>query len=186
MEDGLIIDLYFERNERAIIETERKYGRYCFMIANNILSNEYDSEECVNDTWNKTWNAIPPQKPNNFKLYLAKISRNLAFDKLRTERRDKRGGNTLTLALDEISEIISDGESMEAELESKEFMKIVNSFLRTLSLRDCNVFISRYFYLYSVEKIAEKYDLSVANVSKILSRTRSKLKEFLKKEGYSV
>lgn len=186
MDDRQIIELYFERDEQAIAETQNKYGKYCLTVANNILSNEQDSEECVNDTYNKTWNVIPPQKPNNLKLFLAKIVRNLALDKLKSETRKKRGGNNFELALDEISEIISDGESVEAELESKEFMKSVNSFLHTLPLRDCNVFISRYFYLDSIEKIAKKYGLSVANVSKILSRTRTKLKEFLSKEGYSV
>ena len=186
MEDILIIDLYFERNEQAIAETQNKYGRYCYCIANNILANEQDSEECVNDTYVKTWNAIPPQKPNNLKLFLARITRNLAFDKVKNETRKKRGGNNLELALDEVSEIISDGESVEAELESKEFMKRVNSFLYMLPSRDCNVFVSRYFYLESMESIAKKYGLSVANVSKILSRTRVKLKDFLNNEGYSV
>ena len=186
MDDRQIIELYFHRDEQAIVETQNKYGKYCLTVANNILSNEQDSEECVNDTYNKTWKVIPPQNPNNLKLFLAKIVRNLALDKLKSETRKKRGGNNFELALDEISEIISDGQSMEAELESKEFMKSVNSFLYTLPLRDCNVFISRYFYLESVEKIAQKYGLGVANVSKILSRTRIKLKEFLSKEGYSV
>ena len=186
MEDGLIINLYFERNERAIIESEKKYGKYCFTIANNILSNECDSEECVNDTWSKTWSAIPPQKPNNFKLFLAKISRNLAFDKLRMERRERRGGRNLTLALDEISEIISDGENIEEELEAKELTALINEFLRGLSERDCNVFIRRYFFIESIDTISEKYGLSYANISKILSRTRKKLKGFLQKEGYFI
>ena len=186
MEDHLIIDLYFERNERAIIESERKYGRYCFSIANNILSNEYDSEECVNDTWNKAWNAIPPQKPNNFKLFLAKISRNLAISRLRAQGREKRGSGSLPIVLDEISEIISDGDSVEKELQDKEFMASVNKFLRGLSERDCNIFIRRYFFLESHEVIAEKHGLRVANVGKILSRIRAKLRVFLKKEGYIV
>ena len=184
MEDTLIIDLYFERNERAIVETERKYGRYCFAVANNILSNEQDSEECVNDTYNKTWNAIPPKRPNSLKLFLARITRNLAFDKIKSETREKRGGNNLILALDEISEIISNDANVEAELESKELMGAVNTFLHSLPQRDCNVFISRYFYLESIEKISKKYRLSTSNTSKILSRNRARLKEYLKKEGY--
>lgn len=186
MDDKQIVELYFERNERAIAETEQKYGRYCFSVANNILSNEQDSEECVNDTYNKTWNAIPPQNPNNLKLFLARITRNLALDKIKQNTREKRGANNFSLALDEISEIISDGENMESELQSTEFMKTVNSFLYMIPLRDCKVFVSRYFYLESIENIAKKYGLSVANVSKILSRTRVKLREFLKKEGYII
>ena len=186
MDDRQIIELYFERDEQAIVETQNKYGKYCFTVANNILSNEQDSEECVNDAYNKTWKVIPPQNPNCLKLFLAKIVRNLALDKLKSETRKKRGGNNFELALDEVSEIISDGENLESELESKEFMKTVNSFLYTLPSRDCNVFVSRYFYLEAIETIAQKYGLSVANVSKILSRTRVKLKELLIKEGYSV
>ena len=186
MEDLLIIDLYFERSERAIVETERKYGKYCFSVANNILSNEQDSEECVNDTWSKAWSVIPPKRPNSFKLFLAKITRNLAFDKIKGETRIKRGGKELTLALDEISEIVPDSYYIEAELEAKELMETVNKFLRALPERDCNIFVSRYFFIESVDTIAKKYGLSTVNVSKILSRTRIKLKELLKKEGYSV
>lgn len=186
MEDKSILDLYFERDERAIIESEKKYGRYCFVIANNILTNEHDSEECVNDTWNKTWNSIPPQRPNSFKLFLAKITRNLALDRVKFDAREKRGGGNLTLALDEISEIVSDGSNIEAELESKELMKLVNFFLHGLSARDCNVFIRRYFFLDSTDVIAKRYGISQANVSKILSRTRASLKIFLAKEGYFV
>lgn len=186
MDDRQIIELYFERDERAIEETQNKYGRYCFAVANNILSNEQDSEECVNDTYHKAWNAIPPQNPNSLKLFLARIARNLALDKIKSDNREKRGGREVALALDEISEIISDGSDIESELYGKELMKSVNSFLHTLPERECSIFVSRYFYLESIDKIAKKYILSSANVSKILSRTRIRLKEFLKKEGYSV
>ena len=186
MEDTLIIDLYFERNEQAIVETEQKYGKYCFTVANNILSNGQDSEECVNDTYVKAWNSMPPQRPSALKLFLARITRNIAFDKVKKETRQKRGGNNLTLALDEISEVVSDSKSVEDEIEAKELMLSVNSFLHTLTSRDCNVFVCRYFYLDSIDKIAEKYGLSDKNVSKILSRTRIKLREYLINKGYFI
>ena len=186
MEDTLIIDLYFERNEQAIAETEQKYGKYCFTVANNILSNGQDSEECVNDTYVKAWNSMPPQRPSALKLFLARITRNIAFDKVKKETRQKRGGSNLTLALDEISEVVSDSKSVEDEIEAKELMFSVNSFLRTLTTRDCNVFVCRYFYLDSIDKIAEKYGLSDKNVSKILSRTRIKLREYLINKGYFI
>ena len=186
MEDNLIVELYFERDERAIAETNKKYGKYCFSVANNILSNEQDSEECINDTWNRAWNAMPPQRPNNLKLFLAKLVRNLALDKIKHSTREKRGKNNLNIALDEISEIISDASNIEDYIESKEFMISVNLFLKELPMRDCNIFVSRYFYLETVEQISNKYALTPSNVNKILSRTRIKLKEFLKKEGYSV
>ena len=186
MEDAAIIDLFFERNEQAISETEQKYGKYCFTVANNILTNEQDSEECVNDTYAKAWDAIPPQKPNSLKLFLAKITRNLAFDKVKNESRKKRGGNNFALALDEMSEIIPSSERIEDELEAKELMRAVNTFLRNASPRSCNIFVCRYFYLYSIDKIGEKYGLSRQNVAKILSRTRIELKEYLIKEGYFI
>ena len=187
MDDRRIIELFFERNEQAICQTELKYGKYCFAIANNILDNEQDSEECINDTWNKTWNTIPPQKPNSLKLFLARITRNLAFDKVKSANRQKRGSGALVLALDEISEIIPDNNgSIESELEAADIMKAVNSFLRTLPQRDCGVFVSRYFFLESNDVISEKYGISKVNVSKILSRARAKLKDHLKREGYSV
>ena len=186
MEDLQIIGLYLERNEKAITVTEQKYGKYCFCIANNILSNEQDSEECVNDTYSRVWNTIPPQKPNSLKLYLARITRNLALDRVKSKMREKRVGDNLTLALDEISEIVSDGENVEKYLEARELMQSVNAFLHTLSQRDCNVFVSRYFFLEEIEKIAKKYGLSSSNVSKILSRSRARLKEYLQKEGYSI
>ena len=186
MDDRQIIELYFERNERAVEETQNKYGRYCFFVANNILSNEQDSEECINDTWNRTWNAIPPQKPDSLKLFLARITRNLAFDKIKSENRVKRGSGELILALDEIGEIVSDNTDIGAELESKEFMQTVNAFLHTVTERECNIFISRYFYIESIDKISKKYQISKVNVNKILSRIRAKLKLYLEKEGYSV
>ena len=186
MDDRQIIELYFSRDEQALSETEQKYGRYCFCIANNILSNEQDSEECVNDTLNKTWNAIPPQRPSSLKLFLARIARNLAFDKVKSHTSQKRGGGELMLALDEISEIISDDYSIEAELESMSIMQSVNSFLYTVGEREANVFIRRYFFLDSIDSIAKRYRISMANTNKILSRTRARLREYLKKEGYSL
>ena len=186
MDDRQIIELYFERDEKAIVETQNKYGKYCFTVANNILSNEQDSEECVNDTYNKTWNAIPPQNPNRLKLFLARITRNLAFDKIKSENRVKRGSGELVLALDEIGEIVSDNTYIGAELESKEFMQTVNAFLHTVTERECNIFISRYFYIESIDEISKKYRISKVNVNKILSRIRAKLKLYLEKEGYSV
>ena len=112
MDDNKIIELYWARDEQAVSESKLKYDRALIRISYNILSNHEDSEECVSDTYVKTWNAIPPQKPNNLKLFLARITRNLAFDKVKNETRKKRGGNNLDLALDEVSEIISDGESI--------------------------------------------------------------------------
>ena len=104
MKDEDIICLFFRRNEDAIFQTQKKYGSYCFFVANTILRNQENSEECLNDTWLETWNAIPPQKPNTLKLFVAKITRNLALDKYRKQHALKRGRGEITLILDELQE----------------------------------------------------------------------------------
>lgn len=186
MDDQRIIALYFKRDEQAITDTAQKYGRYCFSVAKNILPNEQDCEECVNDTYNKAWNSIPPQSPANFKLFLARITRNLALDRVKYESRQKRGFGESALALEEIGEIVSDGESITDALEKEALSEAINRFLRAIPERDCDIFVSRYFYIESTEKIAKKYALSHSNVLKILSRTRIKLKEYLISEGYVI
>lgn len=186
MDDQGIIVLYFSRDEQAIAETAKKYGKYCFTVAKNILQSEQDCEECVNDTYNRAWKSIPPQKPSNFKLFLAKITRNLALDKIKNSSRQKRGSGESALALEEIGDIVSDREDIEDELERKALAEAINRFLHSLSERDCNVFVSRYFYIESTEKIAKKYALSRSNVLKILSRTRSGLRKYLEAEGYKI
>ena len=186
MDDLQIITLYNQRNEKAIRETADKYGEYCFTVANNILFSREDSEECVNDTWLRAWNVIPPQFPDCLKLFLAKITRNLAFDRFKAMQRKKRGGAWLTQALEEIEEFLPSAERAETPAEEAEFMRTVNRFLRMISERDCNIFINRYFHAEAPKTIAKKYGITEAHVRKILSRTRSKLKIFLISEGYPV
>lgn len=186
MEDCEIIELYNERNENAISRTEEKYGRYCFSVAKNILSDERDCEECVNDTWSRAWSSIPPSKPSCLRLFLAKITRNLAIDRVKSESRQKRGGGEVTLALEELGEVVSGKDSPLDELNYKLLVESLNCFLRSIAERDCNVFVSRYFYLEAVDAIAKKYSISTENVHKILSRTRIKLKEYLRNEGYDI
>ena len=186
MDDLQIIALYNQRNEKAIRETADKYGEYCFTVANNILFNKEDSEECVNDTWLRVWNVIPPQFPNCLRLFLAKITRNLAFDRFKATHRKKRSGESLTLALEEIEEFLPSSDRAETHAEEAEFMRTVNRFLRLVSERDCNIFINRYFHAEALQTIAKKYGTTEAHVRKILSRTRIKLKHFLISEGYFV
>ena len=186
MDDKQIIELYFARNESAIEESSLKYGNYCYSIAYNILASRPDSEECVNDTWLRAWNTIPPQRPNYFKLFLAKITRNLSFDKLREKNSEKRADGDSVTAFEEVEEFLSDTRDLTEELERKEFLKLLNDFLSSLSPRECNIFIRRYFYMASTADIAEMYRLKESNVLVILSRTRKKLREKLEKEGYIV
>lgn len=186
MTDSEIIDFYWERSELAIKESSSKYGKYCFTIAYNILSNCEDSEECVSDTWLKAWNVMPPQRPNCLLAFFAKITRNLSFNKFKARMTGKRGGNKITVALDELEECVSAPENTESEYQRKEISESISRFLHTLSERNCNIFIRRYFYVQSIEEIAEHYHLSEKNVYVNLSRTRKKLRSYLKEEEYIV
>ena len=113
MEDSQIIELYWKKNTDAISKTADKYGAYCYAIAKNILHNHEDSEECVNDTWLHAWNAMPPQKPNVLRLFLAKITRNLSLDRFNVRNAEKRGGGEITLVLDELVECFNGGADTE-------------------------------------------------------------------------
>jgi RNA polymerase sigma-70 factor (ECF subfamily) len=184
VEDHQIIELYWHKNEDAIKETDRKYGAYCFAIANNILHNTEDSEECVNDTWLSAWNAIPPQKPRILQMFLAKITRNLSFNRFISRSAKKRGGGEINLVLDELAECIAGEADVEREYAAKELEQCIRLFVRALPVRDGNVFVRRYFFTEPVWEIAKRYNLSENNVLVILSRTRKKLKMHLIKEGF--
>jgi len=183
MEDQKIIELYTKRNETAIEKTAEKYGKYCFTIANNILHSLEDSEECVNDTWMKAWNSIPPAVPTYLRVFLGKITRNLSLDKYRFNHSEKRGGGEIGLVLEELEEVVAGKDSVEVCYERKELVQAINAYLHTLSERDCNVFIRRYFFAEEVKVIAKRYRLKESNVLMILSRTRKKLQKHLREEA---
>lgn len=186
MEDQEILDLYFARDELAIRETDRKYGGYCYQIANRILASREDSEETVSDTLWQTWNAIPPQRPNFLKLFLAKITRNLAFTRWRKQSAAKRGGGETALVLEELSGCIPGPEAVDDQLNAKELERTIRAFLDTLPQREQDIFLQRYFYVEDVRNIAARYGMKRTNVNLILSRTRTKLKTYLTQEGYSL
>lgn len=186
MEDEEILDLYYSRNETAIIETNSKYGSYCYSIANNILQSHENSEECVNDTWLKAWNSIPPNRPTFFSAFLAKITRHLAINKFKYEMAIKRGGSVTVVAINELEECISGTYDITSSLDFKELENSLNTFLASLPVRDGNIFICRYFFVMEITEIANKYMLKDNTVSAILSRTRKKLKKHLEKEGYAL
>ena len=184
MEDHQIIELYWQKNADAISETAGKYGAYCFAIAENILHNAEDSEECVNDTWLHAWNAIPPQKPHVLRVFLAKITRNLAVNRFHARNAEKRGGGEIALVLDELGECLSGGADTETAYEAKELRQSIRHFVRSLPEREGNVLVRRYFFAEPIADIAKRYGLSENNLMVILSRTRKKLKAHLLKEGY--
>ena len=184
MEDAQIIELYFQRKEEAIKETDSKYGSYCFAIAENILHNTEDSEECVSDTWLAAWNAMPPQRPTVLRMFLAKITRNLSFNRFHVRNAEKRGGGEIHLVLEELAECIANESDTENEYIAKELEQSVRLFVRGLPEREGDVFVRRYFFTEPVAVIAKRYHMTDNHVMVVLSRTRKKLKAHLEKEGY--
>jgi RNA polymerase sigma-70 factor (ECF subfamily) len=183
MKDEKIVGLYWERNEAAISESGKKYGSYCHSIAYNILQSHEDSDECVNDTWSSAWNAMPPKKPSKLQAFLGRITRNIAIDRYRFGRAQKRSAKTEVL-LDEYWECIPNGEM---PLEDEVSLKLaINSFLASLDPRTRIIFMRRYWYAMSVKSIAEGMQLSQGHVNVILHRTRTKFREHLQKEGIFV
>lgn len=184
MTDEKILELFFQRNEVAIAETNRKYGAYCYQIANAILNNPEDAEECLNDTWMKTWYSIPPAQPIHFRLFLAKIVRNISFNKYKAKYAKKRGEGELALVLEELEECIASQSDVESVFLAEELQETINTFVCNLPEKEGNIFIRRYFYLDSVKDISKRYHLTENHVSVLLNRTRNKLKTVLQKEGY--
>lgn len=184
MDDEQIIELYVARDERAIRETDVKYGRYCASLVKQILSDPLDVEEVVSDTWLKAWDAIPPTRPGVLKLFLAKVARNLSFSRWRSQAAQKRGGGEIAVALEELGECAGPDKDAGMELEAKELSAAIGRFLETVSQRDRNIFLRRYFFVDSVADIAQRFGIKESNVHMILSRVRGKLKSYLIKEGH--
>lgn len=182
MEDTQIIALYQQRDETAVTQTAEKYGNYCAAIAGNILENPQDVEEVLSDTWFRAWSTIPPEQPRYLKLYLARIARNLSYDRFRCNCRQKRGGGELELALEELSGCIPARGQPSDALDEQEVREAVNCFLGTLPERERRVFLLRYFRVEDSKTIAQKCGIRHSAVRTMLSRTRKKLKEFLQKE----
>lgn len=183
MDDERIVQLYWDRKADAIKETSNKYGAYCFSIANHILHSNEDAEECVNDTWLSAWNAMPPHKPKMLQMFLAKITRNLAFDCFHTRTAQKRSGGEIDLVLDELAECLASESDVAKEYEYKELGRSIRQFVNRLPVRERNIFLHRYFFTDTVADISALFGLSENNVMVILSRTRKKLKAYLRKEG---
>ena len=184
MEDKNIVEMYLKRDAEAVNATAEKYGAYCFAVANNVLQNDEDSEECVNDTYLRVWNSIPPNEPKKLKLFLARITRNLALDRYKEKGREKRGNGEVNAALDELGECVGGGDDTAKAYEMKELRESVGSFVKALPERDGDIFIRRYFFMESTKDISKKFGMRESNVLLILSRTRKKLRTHLVKEGF--
>lgn len=181
MEDKALLALYLRRDEAAVRASQQQYGALCFALAERILKNAEDAEECVADTWLRAWNAIPPDRPRSFAAYFAKITRNLAFDRWRAQHAQTRGGETAAV-LDELSECIPARDDVETLLAQKLLRESIDRFLHTLPERDCSLFLLRYFYAMPLREIAARYSLRESAVKTSLFRTRKRLKRFLETE----
>ena len=184
MDDNSIIDLYFDRSEKAISETALKYGKYCYSIAFNILSDKEDSEESVNDTWLAAWKTIPPKVPAILSTFLGKLTRNISLNRWKSRRAYKRGGGEVVLALEELGQCISTGETPEETFEKKELLRCLNKFLAALPDTERSVFVCRYWYLDPISDIAGRFGFTETKVTSMLHRTRGKLRKQLEQEGF--
>ena len=183
MEDSQIVDLYWERNEQTIRAAASKYGGYCYSIAYNILRSREDADESVNDIYLGAWNAMPPHRPNCLRTFLGKITRRVSLKKWRDEHRDKRGGDEVSLALEELSECIPSNASVEESVIAGELSARINRFVGTLAPTERQVFLCRYWYLDSIDKISADLCFGKSKVKSMLRRTRARLRADLEKEG---
>lgn len=185
-DDKEIVRLFNKRDEAAISAAGLKYKSYLMKIAENITGSREDAEEIVNDALYKAWQLIPPHSPECLSAFLGKLARNEAISRRRAALTDKRGNGKLPLVLDEISEIVSDGSSVEQEHERKELMREISAFIRKLPPLKRGLFVCRYWYCMSVRELSEEFGISEGNVSATLSRVRAKLKAHLRKRGYDL
>lgn len=182
MDDRSIVELYWSRDGRAIAETQQKYGSYCARISANLLEDARDCEENLSDTWLAAWNAIPPARPEVLPPFLGRIARNLALNRLKARRAEKRGGDSV-LSLEELDGCIPDGKRLEESLEAWELARSISAFLRTEPGEARQMFVLRYFYCEPVEAIAQRLGVGQSKVKSALSRTRRRLRQHLEKEG---
>ena len=186
MEDNDIIQLFLNRDERAIAETSAKYGNYCSSIARNILKNLEDVEECVNDTYLRVWNVIPPNRPTVFKAFIGRITRNISFNLYKKASANKRGNRQIVLILDELDECVSQENDPITEVEKNELLKAINMFLEQLPQEKRIIFIRRYWYSDSVTEIAKRCGISENSVSVSLNRLRKRLHNYLTERGFEL
>lgn len=182
MDDKAIIDLFFERSEQAIRELDTKYGKTCHKVSYNILNNQQDAEECVNDAYLGTWNAIPPQRPNPLLTFLCRIVRNLSIMRYHANTATKRN-SAYNIALEELENCLSSGITVEDEVEGKLLVQTIEDFLDTLSRDSRVIFMRRYWFSDSYAEIAKQVGISEKTVSVRLTRIRNQLREHLTKEG---
>ena len=182
LSDAQILDLYFAREERAIAETDKKYSTYLQTVAYNILLNTQDVEECLQDTYLKTWNTIPPERPDVLRAFLAKITRNLALDRYEKDNRQKRVPAGACVPLEEVQDFLPDTADPGDQLQAEEIGRIVTRYLEGVSDRRLYVFVSRYFFALTIPQIAKRLSCSQSLVSKEVAEIKRELRNLLEQE----
>ena len=183
MDDASIVKLFWDRSEQALTAIAQQYGRFCTSIAKNILGSDEDAEECVNDAYLAVWNSIPPKKPPVLAPYVGRITRNLAVNRYKKNRADKRGGGEMPLVLDELSEVIAGTESADSELLRNEMLSAVSAFVAELPPEKRKIFLCRYWYADSIKDIAHRLNMTENNVSVTLNRLKKQLRDKLSEGG---
>ena len=182
MEDNQIIELYFSRDEAALVETAKKYGTFCLRIAMNVLNVQEDAEECVNDTYHKAWKEIPPTRPDSFKAFLGRIVRNCSISKYRALHAKKRGSG-MELMLSELSDCVPAAGTVEQEIEARELAAYIDEWLSGLAVEERVLFVRRYWYGDEVRQLAKQSGVSGVQMTQKMLRLRKRLKAFLEKKG---
>lgn len=185
LNDIEIIELFWQRDESALSETDGKYRGYLMRIATNVLNNNEDGQETVNDTYLKAWNAIPPHRPSVFSAFLGKITRQLAIDRLRAKTREKRGGSEYRLSLDELCDCVG-STAPDKDYDNAELARAISDYLRTLSAEKRTIFVWRYYYCEPVKEICGRLGESESSVKSKLHRIRQGLKQYLESEGFEI
>lgn len=185
MSDEQIVELYWQRDERAINETDIKYKKFLLSVAYNIVHDTFDSEECLSDTYIGAWNSIPPAKPTLLGAFLVTIMRRTAIDCYKARKRQKRIASELTVSLSEVEDFIAD-DDMYSETDAKELGRVISDFVRSLSDRRMYIFMSRYYFARPIKKIAKLLGISESTVNKEIATIKRDLKEKLEKEGYAL
>ncbi|MBE6607451.1 MAG: sigma-70 family RNA polymerase sigma factor [Ruminococcaceae bacterium] len=186
MDDNGIIELYFARDEKAIEETDLKYGKYLFTVAYNLLSDRLDCEECINDTYVGAWNAMPPERPDFLKAFLTVITRRIAVKRYHSKLKKSNIPSEMTLSLSELEDFVSGDEEVSEAFDAERLGKVITDFVSSLPERRQFIFMSRYYASEPIDKIASLLSLSRSMINKELAAIRSSLKEKLESEGYLV
>ncbi len=184
--DDAIVELYWQRDEAAISETDKKYGKYLLVIADNIVHNRLDSEECLNDTYLGTWNRIPPTRPVSLRAFLARIMRNVSVGKFRQNTADKRIPSELITSLNELEGCIAGENSIDRERATRELAELINAALHAMTDREQYVFVCRYYYADKISAIASSLGVSEPTINRTLAKLRRDLKARLDDAGYTI